>query len=153
MKVALCAAALGLGLLAGGPAHAQTVRAEIIIGDPYPRDRVVHVYPRPYRRVVHHYPRVIVVERVHRGRGHVKHHRRNEYRRIRAWYDHDRVRYYDAYRPGLREVVIFESGGRYYDYDYDYRRADYRDYRDDRDYRDYRDDRRDGNRDRDDWDD
>jgi hypothetical protein len=144
MKVALFAATLGVGLLSSMPASAQVVRAEIILGNSYPRERVVHVYERPRRAVaVHRYaPRVIVVERFHRGRGHYKHYRNNDYRRIRAWYDRDRSVYYDGFRPGLREVTIYLAGGRYYD---DYYHSDrYRDndrYRDDdRDdrYRDVR---------------
>ena len=139
MKVAIVTAALGLGLLgSAAPAEAQVIRAEIILGEPRYHDRVVHVYNRPARRVVvHRYaPRVIVVERFHRGRGHYKHHRR-DYRRVRAWYDRDRAVYYDAYRPGLREVTVYHAGGRYYD---DYERYDY-------------DDRRDRSWDRDGWDD
>lgn len=129
MKVMLCTAALALGLAALPEAEAQVIRAEVIIGDPYYRDRVVHVYDRPVRRVeVHRYaPRVIVVERFHRGRGHFKHNRR-DYRRVRAWYDRNRAVYYDGYRPGLREVSVYYVDGRYYD--------DYSDYRDDRRYRD-----------------
>ena len=131
MKALLCTAALALGAAALPEANAQTIRAEVIIGDPYYRDRVVHVYDRPVRRVVvHRYePRIIVVDRYHRGRarGHYKHGR--GYRSVRAWYDRDRRVYYDGYRPGLREVTVYQIDGRYYD---DYR-ADYRDDRYDRD--------------------
>jgi hypothetical protein len=131
MKVMLCTAALALGLLTS-EAKAQVIRAEVIIGDPYYRDRVVHVYDRPVRRVVAHryVPRVIVVNRFHRGRGHFKHGR--GYRSVRAWYDRDRRVYYDGFRPGLREVTVYQVDGRFYD--------NYRD--------DYREDRRDRDRDR-----
>jgi hypothetical protein len=133
MKAMLCTAALALGVVALPEAKAQTIRAEVVFGEPYHRDRVVHVYDRPVRRrvVVHRYePRVIVVNRFHRGRalGHYKHGR--GYRSIRAWYDRDRRVYYDGYRPGLRLVTVFEIGGRYYD-----------NYRDDRYDRDRYDDR------------
>jgi hypothetical protein len=138
MKVLLTTAALALGFIVLPDANAQTIRAEVIIGDPHYRDRVVHVYDRPVRRVVRHYePRIIVVNRYHPGRahGHYKHQR--NYRSIRAWYDRDRRVYYDGYRPGLREVVVYQVDGRYYD---DYRddrrdRDRYDDRYDDRDYR------------------
>ena len=144
MKVLLSTAALALGLVALPEAKAQTIRAEVIIGDPYYRDRVVHVYDRPVRRVVHRYyePRVIVVNRYHpgRARGHYKHGR--DYRAVRAWYDRDRRVYYDGYRSGLREVTVYQIDGRYYDnYRYDRDRYDdrYNDRYDDR--YDDRDDR------------
>lgn len=137
MKVMLCTAALALGLITS-EAKAQVIRAEIILGDPHYRDRVVHLYDRPVRRVVaHRYePRLIVVDRYHRGRGHYKHHGRG-YRTVRAWYDRDRRAYYDGYRPGLREVTVYEIGGRYYD---NYR-VDDRDDRRDRDRDRHSDDR------------
>jgi hypothetical protein len=137
MKALLFTTALSLGLVALPEANAQVIRAEVIIGHPYYRDRVVHVYDRPVRRrVVHRYePRVIVVDRYHpgRARGHYKHHSRG-FRSVRAWYDRDRAVYYDGYRHGLREVTIYELDGRYYD---NYRA----DYRRDRDRYDDRDDR------------
>jgi hypothetical protein len=120
MKVLLCTAALALGLVALPEAKAQVIRAEIIIGEPRYRERVVHVYDRPVRRVAYHRyaPRLIVVERHHRGRGYYKHHHRRDYRRVRAWYDRDRAVYYDGFRPGLREVTLYHAGGRYYDDEY-----------------------------------
>jgi hypothetical protein len=53
------------------------------------------------------------VERVH-GHRHGWH--RREYRRLTAWYDPRANRYYDRYngRPGLREVVVYRSDGRYF---------------------------------------
>ena len=138
MKVLFSTAALALGLVALPQAKAQTIRAEIILGEPHYRDRVVHVYDRPVRRVVvHRYaPRVIVVNRYHpgRARGHFRNGR--DYRAVRAWYDRDRRVYYDGYRSGLREVTIYQIDGRYYD--------DYRFDRRDRDrYNDRYDDRND----------
>jgi hypothetical protein len=145
MKLALFTATLGFGLLTTAvPAQGQ-VRAEVIfgsypvsgrvtLGDPYYyHDRVVRVYPRYSRRVVvqRYAPRVIVVERYHRGRGHYKHFRHNAFHPTRVWYDPHRVVYYDGYRPGLREVTVYQLDGRYYDEDY-YRASDY----DDRRYRD-----------------
>lgn len=135
MKVLLSTAALALGLVALPEAKAQTIRAEVIIGEPHYRDRVVHVYDRPVRRhVVHRYyePRVIVVNRYHpgRARGHYKHHGR-DYRAVRAWYDRDRRVYYDGYRSGLREVTVYQIDGRYYD-DYRYDRDRYDDRYNDR---------------------
>jgi hypothetical protein len=147
MRVLLSTAALALGLVALPEAKAQTIRAEVIIGDPYYRDRVVHVYDRPVRRVVvHRYePRIIVVNRYHpgRARGHYKHGR--DYRTVRAWYDRDRRVYYDRYRSGLREVIVYQIDGRYYD-NYRYDRRDGERYNDR--YNDRYDDRYDDRDDR-----
>ena len=142
MKVLLSIAALALGLLAVPEAKAQTIRAEVIIGEPHYRDRVVHVYDRPVRRVViHRYePRVIVVNRYHpgRARGHYKNGR--DYRAVRAWYDRDRRVYYDRYRSGLREVVVYQIDGRYFDnYQNDRRDRDRYDGRHDERYDDRND--------------
>ncbi len=76
------------------------------------------------------------------ARGHSWYHRHG-YRTVRVWYDAERHRYYDRYDRnyrGLREVVVYERGGRYYQDDdrYDGR---YNDRYDDR-HHDRYDDRR-----------
>ena len=94
------------------------VSGHVIIGDRYghrPRYRDSDV-------------RAVVVYRS--ARGHSWYHRHG-YRTVRVWYDAERHRYYDRYDRnyrGLREVVVYERGGRYYQDDdrYDSRRNDYR---------------------------
>jgi hypothetical protein len=83
------------------------------------------VDPRGYRRPAYH---EMAVYRMHRGYGWW---RNRGYHAVTVWYDIDRDRYYDhreRYRDGLREVVIYERNGRYYDDDRDH----YTDHRDDR---------------------
>jgi hypothetical protein len=56
------------------------------------------------------------------------------------YYDARGDRFYDRWhqdRRGIREIVVYERGGRYYS-DYEWRRDRRDDWRDDRDYR-YRD--------------
>ncbi|MGH7656937.1 MAG: hypothetical protein ACREL6_01795 [Gemmatimonadales bacterium] len=152
MKATLTAAGLFLatGLIVQ-PAEAQRVSADIIIGNGPVAGRVI--VGRPHIR--HHGRRVVVVDRfaprryvVHRyrvkhvGRGHAYGHVRGlrylpGYHPIRVYYDVRGDRYYDHRRPGLREVVLYERGGRYYrDWDDRHDRwYDDDDYRDrDRDY-------------------
>lgn len=131
MKATLAAASLALALtLAARPVHAQHVSADILIGggpvagrvvvgEPYypPAYAPVVVYRQPRRvMVVDRYPppRVVVVEPMHRGRGWWKHH---SLRPVALYYDSERGSYYDRYYrgyPGLREVTVYESDGRYY---------------------------------------
>lgn len=145
MKASLWAITLGLGLLTTIPVQAQRVRAEVIvgtgpvsgrvvIGEPHHRYRDGYVHRYPARRVIveRHSPRIIVVERIHRGRGHYQHHRHRDFRHVRAYYDSDRQAYYDSYRPGLRQVIVYQRDGRYYHRDDDHFR--------DRDRDDYYDD-------------
>lgn len=143
MKAILTAAGLVLATsLMVQPAEGQRVSAAIIIGNHH-RGRVV-VIDR-------HVPRTYVVHRYrvkHVGRGHAYGHAGRlrdlrGYRPIRVYYDVRRDRYHDRRGPGLREVVIYEQGGRYYrDWDGRSDRWYDDDYRDrDRDYD--RDDRRD----------
>jgi hypothetical protein len=76
-----------------------------------------------------------VVVRSHRGLGW---YRQRDYRAVRVYYDAGRDCYYDRpYYQGLRAVVVYQNGGRYY-YD-DRRDGDRRDgYRRDDERNDYR---------------
>lgn len=123
------------------------VRGRIIAGDPIrrPSREVVIVAPRHYDRPVY---REVAVSRMHRSNGWW---RGRGYRAITVWYDIDRDRYYDhgsQYRDGLREVVIYERDGRFYDDDHDR----YTDRRHGPDRRDDQDDRRDDRQHRDGYD-
>lgn len=117
--------------------HHGPVSGRIVIGHPeYHRPhRVVEVRPRYYA------PRTVVV--VHMRRGAAWYHRHG-FRTVRVWYDRRGDRYYDRYdrsMHGLRTIVVYERGGRYYHDDGrdDYRgrvggrRDDHRDSHDDRD--------------------
>ena len=113
--------------IASGP-----VAGRVIVGDPY--------YHHPAYRYGPSYREIVVIQ-AHRGRGWYRNH---AYRPVRVYYDDDRDCYYDrAYYGGLRAVVVYQSGGRYY-FDGDrrdgYRRDDYRrdDYRRDEERNDYR---------------
>jgi hypothetical protein len=124
MRTSIAAGSLLTALIVGGPAQAQQVRADIIlrsgpvashvfIGNGYStygRQRVV--YRRvPVRRVVLA-PRVIVVERVrHHGYGDW---RRFGYSPVTLYYIDGQYFERGFYRPGLREIVVYERGGRYY---------------------------------------
>ncbi len=123
MKSLTLAAAIAAVSLIPVSARAQQVSAVIVIGRP--PVLVERVRPRYYdygyrvapRRVYveHRYPRVIYVRRMH---GHYRHH--PHFRAIRAWYDSRRDAYYDGYRDGLREVLVYQNNDRYYRYDDDY---------------------------------
>ena len=97
------------------------VSAHVVVGrrPDYPRSFSSH--PLSIRRVAvaeRDHPRVIVVERLHRGRGYWRHH---GFRRFIAYYDQDGGTYYDRYDhrfPALREVAVYERDGRYYRDDY-----------------------------------
>ena len=124
MKTLALAAALAAGSLIPVSASAQhvSVSAVIVIGNQPSYGRVYresrpryHDY-RPARRafIEQRYAREYQVRRVHR---HYDHRLRS--REVRAYYDHGRDAYYDGYRPGLREVVLYERGNEYYRYDDD----------------------------------
>jgi hypothetical protein len=124
MKALALAAALAAASMIPASASAQhvSVSAVIVIGNPHPYDRVYrdsrprYYDYRPARRVYveQRYPRVIYVRRVHRHYDH-----RFKSRQVRAYYDHSRNQYYGDYRPGLREVAVYEHGDEYYRYDDD----------------------------------
>ena len=115
--------ALALLLLLPGTLAAQRVVADIsighgpltgrvILGDPYPHYRTSVVVVRPDNR--YRPGREVVV--IHRPQRHgwYRHH---GYRQVQVWYDADRQRYYERHdrnHPGLRAVVVYERGGRYY---------------------------------------
>lgn len=118
---------LALLLVLPGALAAQRVSADIVIGhgpiagrvimgDPYPYHPRTIVEVHPYHRDRPVYREVVVV---HRPRGH-DWYRRHGYRTVRMWYDAGRGRYYqhhDRNHPGLRAVVVYERGGRYYSED------------------------------------
>ncbi|MGE0354263.1 MAG: hypothetical protein AB7I33_13115 [Gemmatimonadales bacterium] len=132
---------LATGLAAAAPAQAQVIAADVIIGggpvsgrvvigDPYPRH--AEIYRHQPRRVVvvRHAPRVIVVHRVHHRGWRERHYQRHGYRSIRVYWDQRHGRFFDSYRPGLREVSVYERNGQYYrdwdDWGRDSRRDDRR---------------------------
>ena len=112
-------------------ASAQRVVADIRIQDGPVAGRIVVGHPGYARRWHDYSPRyhTVAVYRTHR---HHEWFRRHGFRAVHVWYDSDRDRYYDdagGMRGRLREVVVYERGGRYY-------REDWRD--DDRRQRDHR---------------
>jgi hypothetical protein len=127
MRTSIATGSLLTALLLGQPAQAQQVLADVVlqsgpvaghvvIGDGYStygRQRVVYRRP-PVRRVVvvEQALRVIVVERArYRGQGEW---RRFGYRPVTLYYVDGR--YFDRSfnRGGVRQVVVYERGGRYY---------------------------------------
>ena len=98
-------AASGLLLIAVPTASQAQVTADIRIGIPPARGRVVVVRPEH---------RVVVVERAHRSpRGGWRH---SGYREVRLWFY--RGSYYDRWTgpiyPEMRQVVVYQRDGRYY---------------------------------------
>jgi len=100
-------------------AHAQRVFADVRIGEGPVSGHIIiaspsapHDYhgPRDYPRY-----RVVEVYRMQRGAGWYRSH---GYRPVQVWYDEDRDCYYDRYDRGrrghVREIVIYQRGGRYY---------------------------------------
>ena len=126
MSTKVLAGIAALVTVATVPAAAQVrVSADVVIGSGpvighvIVGNRVPNVYPHRYpaRRVVVYQPRVIVVER-HRHYRHARpfdRFRNHGWRETRVWYDSRRREYYDGFRPGLRAVVVYQRGGRYYD--------------------------------------
>jgi len=125
MRTSIATGSLFTALLLARPAHAQQVLADVVlqtgpvaghvvIGNGYStygRQRVIYRRP-PVRRVVVVAPRVIVVERT-------RYDRRAEwtrfgYRPVYLYYVDGR--YFDRAfnRAGVRQVVVYERGGRYY---------------------------------------
>ena len=113
--------------------HEGPVAGHVVVGDVHGRRTFVE--PRHSQRPFY---RPVTVIRVRRGEGWYRHH---GFRTVQLWYDADRNCYYDRRdgdRVGLRAVVVYEQGGRYYrnvgwrDGDRHWRDRDDRD-RDDRD--------------------
>ena len=138
MRTAIVLGGMALALTLQTPAAAQMVEAGVVIRSGPVAGHVVIADPAPvYHRtvVVERYaPRVIVVKHLHspRGRGHGWW-KRHGYRPVVLYYDVRRDRFYDRWhrdRRGIREIVVYERGGRYYS-DYEWRR-ERRDDRDDR---------------------
>ena len=145
MSLKMLSAGFGLLVaLAPMPAEAQRVSADIYVGTGPIRGHVrVGERPRYYRarHVVvqprYRSERVIVIER-RPQRLHVqrwRHHRHgsrvcvaSRHDTVIVFYDARKDRFYDDYRPGLREVAVYEhEGGLYRDWD----RDDYRRYHED----------------------
>ena len=119
MNTSIVAGSLIAALSLAAPLHAQRVAANVVIRSGPVAGHVVvgngySTYRRPvvvYRRAP---ARVIVVERVARHR-HVRHWRKHGYRPVTVWYRDGR--YYDRQVrgwPAMREVVVYERGGRFY---------------------------------------
>jgi len=127
MRTSIATGSLLTALLLAQPAHAQQVLADVVlqtgpvaghvvIGNGYStygRQRVIYRRP-PVRRVVvvERAPRLIMVERT-------RYHGRAEwarfgYRTVYLYYVDGR--YFDRSfnRAGVRQVVVYERGGRYY---------------------------------------
>ncbi len=130
MNATVFAVSLLTGVVLTTPSSAQQVAANAVVrsrpvaghavvGNGYSTYRrpVVVVYRNPEARrvVVERYaPRVIVVERTRgHGRGHYS--TRHGYRPVTLFYVDGR--YYDRRTDGhvVREVVVYERGGRYYE--------------------------------------
>jgi hypothetical protein len=132
MNASTIASSLVAGLvLATSPVQAQLVAANVVVRSgpvaghvvvsngysTYERHPVVVYRRAPERRVVvveRYHPRVIVVERMRHHR-HKRHWERYGYRPVSLFYVDGR--YYDryeAYRPGMVRVVVYERDGRYY---------------------------------------
>ncbi len=112
--------ALALLVLLPGALAAQRVSADIVIGHGPVAGRVIvgDPYPHHTRSALVIGPRYHMIV-THRPRGHGWY-RRHGYRAVRVWYDDDCGRYYQRYdrnHPGLRAVVVYERGGRYYSED------------------------------------
>jgi hypothetical protein len=99
-------AGLALGLI-GAPVRAQTSVEGAVVVRSGPVAGEVEV-GRPSRIVVPE-REVIVVERLHARRGWWK---AREYRKVTVFYDGRSYRRFE--RPGLRRVIVYERGGRYF---------------------------------------
>lgn len=138
MRTAIVTGGIALALTLQTPAAAQMVEAGVVIRSGPVAGHVVIADRADHHRtvVVERYaPRVIVVRHIHtpRGRAHGWW-KRHGYRPVVLYYDVRDDRFYDRWhrdRRGIREIMVYERGGRYYS-DYEWRR----DRRDDRDYRD-----------------
>ena len=154
MNATVFAGSLLSGLILTVPLSAQQVAANVYVrGGPisghvivdngystYRPPAVAYRYPESRRVVVveRRAPRVIVVERFRHQR-HAGYWIRHGYQPVTLYYVNGR--YYDRwYRGrGVREVVVYERGGQYYDACEDHRDFDHRDhdrYDYDRDYDD-----------------
>jgi hypothetical protein len=102
-------------LLLPSAAKAQHVVADIFVGGGPVSGRVIiggPVYSPGYQHAPRY--RAVYVYRIQHGPAWFRSH---GYRAVRFWYDDDRDWYYDhvdGRRGGLREVVVYERGGRYY---------------------------------------
>ena len=117
MRASVIAGSLLGGLVLVASLEAQQVSADIAVrsGPIAGRVLVTDGYStyRQRRVVYREAPRVIVIERVHRHRGHWK---RHGFRPMTVYYVNGR--YYDRWygNPrGVRRVVVYERHGRYYE--------------------------------------
>ena len=84
--------------------HSGPVTGHVEVGPPPP----TVVYAEPVREVV-------VIERVHVPKGNAYGWwRKNGYRQVTVYYDGDRYYSRRIARPGLREMVVYQRNGRYY---------------------------------------
>jgi hypothetical protein len=121
MNTSIVAGSLLAALALVTPLHGQQVSGSVVIRSGPVAGRVIvgngySTYRRPvvvYRRAP---ARVIVVERVTRRHpGHVRDWRRRGYRQATLWYYGGR--YYDQRArgwPAMREVVVYERDGRFF---------------------------------------
>jgi hypothetical protein len=116
-------------------ASAQRVLADIRIQDGPVAGHIIIGHPTYAHPRYDHSPRYRVVTE-YRNHRRAEWYRQHGFRKVRLWYDGDRDRYYGhaAGSRGLREVVVYERGGRYYREEW---RDDDRRSRTDRDWRDH----------------
>ncbi len=119
MRTSIIAGSLLVGLTFVAPLQAQQVAAAVVVrSGPVAGHVVVGREYSTYRRPVTYRPapaRVIVVERVYARHPGLAHRwERQGYHRVVLFYRDGR--YYDrAIRgPGVREAVVYERGGRYF---------------------------------------
>jgi hypothetical protein len=117
MRASVIAGSLLGGLVLVASLPAQQVSADIAVRSGPIAGRVVvadgYSTYRQRRVVYREAPRVIVIERVHRHRGHWK---RHGFRPVTVYYVNGR--YYDRWygNPrGVRRVVVYERHGKYYE--------------------------------------
>jgi hypothetical protein len=117
------------------PASAQRVIADIRIQDGPVAGHIIIGHPTYAHPRYDYSPRYRVVT-VYRSHRRAEWYRQHGFRKVSFWYDGGRDRYYDhaAGSRGLREVVVYERGGRYYREEW---RDDDRRSRNDRDWREH----------------
>ena len=94
-------------VLIAAPLQAQTtVQGSVVVHS----GPVGHEGRRPARRVIVRHRELIVVERVQARRGWWKKH---NYRVVTVYFDGHRY-YRRPFRSGLRQVIVYKRGGRYY---------------------------------------
>ena len=105
---AVCVALLALGMFAAPLSSQTTVQGSVVV---HSGPVTGHVELRRRTRVIVPERHVIVVQRVHVPRGWWKKH---SYRAVTVYYDGHRYYLRRYARPNLRQVIVYERGGRYY---------------------------------------